>query len=32
MESNCIHASQDGFEIIFQQVYDIYIHNNTESK
>jgi hypothetical protein len=29
METNCIHASQEGFEIIFQQVYDMYIVNQT---
>lgn len=29
MESNCIHASQDGFQLIFEQVYSMYLANTT---
>ena len=29
MEDNCIHASQDGFQIIFEQVYSMYLEGNT---
>ena len=38
MEDNCIHASQEGFQIIFEQVYSVYFDGNatdaakTESK
>ena len=31
MESNCIHASQDGFQLIFEQVYSMYLANNSTS-
>lgn len=32
MEDNCIHASQTGFGIIFEQIYSMYLEGNTTSK